>query len=119
MDGGDAAAVARRLRSRLQREAACRAARVGDILLQPALDKIGPGTTEFEVYAEIVYAVARARGARARSGLRWDVRSKLLPARSAGLSALIDTMMFEERGAGFLQAFPVGCSSWTEGLGWL
>lgn len=62
VDGSDAVAGARKLKSPLELEVMREAARIGDVALQAALDHIAPGMTELDVYAEIVYAAARAGG---------------------------------------------------------
>jgi Xaa-Pro aminopeptidase len=62
VDGTHLLAAARKLKSSLEIEAVREAARIGDIGLQAALDKIEVGMTELDVYAEIIYAMAKAGG---------------------------------------------------------
>ena len=62
VDGTRLVAAARKLKSPLEIEAVREAARIGDIGLQAALDKIAVGMTELDVYAEIIYAMAKAGG---------------------------------------------------------
>jgi Xaa-Pro aminopeptidase len=62
VDGTDLVAAARKLKSPLEIEAVREAARIGDIGLQAAIDKIAVGATELDVYAEIIYAMAKAGG---------------------------------------------------------
>ncbi len=62
VDGTDMVATARKLKSPLEREVVREAARIGDVALQAGLDTIRAGMTELDVYAEIVYAAARAGG---------------------------------------------------------
>jgi len=62
VDGTKFVADARKLKSPLEIEVVREAARIGDIGLQAALDKIAVGMTELDVYAEIVYAMAKAGG---------------------------------------------------------
>jgi Xaa-Pro aminopeptidase len=62
VDGTHLVAAARKLKSELEIEVVREAARIGDIGLQAALDKIEVGMTELDVYAEIVYAMAKAGG---------------------------------------------------------
>ncbi|MBW2542826.1 MAG: aminopeptidase P family protein [Deltaproteobacteria bacterium] len=62
VDGTHLVAAARKLKSPLEIEAVREAARIGDIGLRAAIDKIEVGMTELDVYAEIVYAMAKAGG---------------------------------------------------------
>jgi Xaa-Pro aminopeptidase len=62
VDGSDIVAGARLLKSPAERAVVREAARIGDIGLRAALDTIGPGMSELDVYAEIVYAMAKAGG---------------------------------------------------------
>lgn len=62
VDGSDCVALARRLKSEPEREATREAARIGDIGLRAGIDCIRAGITELDVYAEIVYAMAKAGG---------------------------------------------------------
>ena len=62
VDGSDAVAGARLLKSDEELEVIREAARIGDIGLRAALDSIRAGMTELDVYAEIVYAMAKAGG---------------------------------------------------------
>ena len=62
VDGSDVVAGARRLKSGEELAVVREAARIGDIGLQAALDSIRAGVTELDVYAEIVYAMAKAGG---------------------------------------------------------
>ena len=62
VDGTDVVAGARLLKSDAELEVVREAARIGDIGLRAALDTIRAGVTELDVYAEIVYAMAKAGG---------------------------------------------------------
>ena len=62
VDGSDAVAGARLLKSDEELEVIREAARIGDIGLRAALDSIAAGMTELDVYAEIIYAMAKAGG---------------------------------------------------------
>lgn len=62
VDGSDVVANARRLKSPAEIEVVREAARIGDIGLRAGLDNIKAGMTELDVYAEIVYAMAKAGG---------------------------------------------------------
>ena len=62
VDGSDLVAKARKIKSPAELVMARKAAAIGDIGMRAALDKIQPGMTELEVYAEIIYAMAKAGG---------------------------------------------------------
>ena len=62
LDGSDCVAGARRLKSPAELDAMKEAARIGDIGLRAGIDCIHAGITELDVYAEIVYAMAKAGG---------------------------------------------------------
>lgn len=62
VDATDVVAGARLLKSPLELEVVREAARIGDIGLLAAIEKIEAGMTELDVYAEIIYAMARAGG---------------------------------------------------------
>ncbi len=62
VDGSDAVAGARLLKSAAELEVVREAARIGDIGLRAGLDSIRAGMTELDVYAEIIYAMAKAGG---------------------------------------------------------
>lgn len=62
VDGSDLVAGARLLKSSEELDVVREAARIGDIGLQAGIDNIKAGVTELDVYAEIVYAMARAGG---------------------------------------------------------
>jgi Xaa-Pro aminopeptidase len=62
IDGSDAVAGARLLKSDAELDVVREAASIGDIGLRAGLDSIKAGMTELDVYAEIVYAMARAGG---------------------------------------------------------
>ena len=62
VDGTDMVAGARLLKSPVEIEVVREAARIGDIGLRAALENIKAGMTELEVYAEIIYAMAKAGG---------------------------------------------------------
>jgi len=62
IDGTDLTAGARLLKSNVELEVIREAARIGDIGLRAAIDNIRAGVTELDVYAEIVYAMAKAGG---------------------------------------------------------
>lgn len=62
VDGTDMVAGARRLKSAAELEVVREAARIADVGMMAAIDKIRPGMTELDVYAEIIYAMARAGG---------------------------------------------------------
>jgi Xaa-Pro aminopeptidase len=62
VDGSDIVAGARLLKSGAELEVVREAARIGDIGLRAGLDAVRAGVTELDVYAEIVYAMAKAGG---------------------------------------------------------
>jgi Xaa-Pro aminopeptidase len=62
VDGSDMVAGARLLKSPLEIEVVREAARIGDIGIRAGLDAVKAGVTELDVYAEIVYAMAKAGG---------------------------------------------------------
>ena len=62
VDGSDIVAGARRLKSDAELEVVREAARIGDIGLRAGIDATRAGVTELDVYAEIVYAMAKAGG---------------------------------------------------------
>lgn len=62
VDGSDMVAGARLLKSDEELAVVREAARIGDIGLQAALDNIRAGVTELDVYAEMIYAMAKAGG---------------------------------------------------------
>ena len=62
VDGSQAVADARLLKSPAEHEVIREAARIGDIGLRAGLDNIRAGMTELDVYAEIVYAMAKTGG---------------------------------------------------------
>ena len=62
VDGTDMVAGARLLKSAAELDVIREAARIGDIGLKAALDNIRAGITELDVYAEIIYAMAKAGG---------------------------------------------------------
>jgi len=62
VDGSDAVAGARLLKSPAELDVVREAARIGDIGLRAALDTVKAGVTELDVYAEIIYAMAKAGG---------------------------------------------------------
>jgi Xaa-Pro aminopeptidase len=62
VDGSDMVAGARLLKSPVEIEVVREAARIGDIGLRAGIDSIKAGITELDVYAEIIYAMARAGG---------------------------------------------------------
>ncbi|MEX2259095.1 MAG: Xaa-Pro peptidase family protein [Woeseia sp.] len=62
VDGSDAVAGARLLKSAAELEVIREAARIGDIGLRAGIENIEAGMTELDVYAEIVYAMAKAGG---------------------------------------------------------
>ena len=62
VDGSDLVAGARLLKSPAEIEVIREAARIGDIGLRAGIDNIKAGMTELDVYAEIIYAMAKAGG---------------------------------------------------------
>jgi Xaa-Pro aminopeptidase len=62
VDGSELVAGARLLKSPLELEVVREAARIGDIGLRAGIDAVRAGVTELDVYAEIVYAMAKAGG---------------------------------------------------------
>jgi len=62
VDGSDLVAGARLLKSPVEIEVIREAARIGDIGLRAGIDNIKAGMTELDVYAEIIYAMAKAGG---------------------------------------------------------
>lgn len=62
VDGSDVVAGARKLKSDAELEVVREAARIGDIGLKAGIGAVRAGVTELDVYAEIVYAMARAGG---------------------------------------------------------
>ena len=62
VDGSDVVAGARKLKSDAEIEVIREAARIGDIGLKAGIDAVRAGVTELDVYAEIVYAMAKAGG---------------------------------------------------------
>lgn len=62
MDGSDVVAGARLLKSPAEIEVIREAARIGDIGLIAGIESVEAGVTELDVYAEIIYAMAKAGG---------------------------------------------------------
>ena len=62
VDGSDIVAGARKLKSDAEIEVVREAARIGDIGLKAGIETVRAGVTELDVYAEIVYAMAKAGG---------------------------------------------------------
>lgn len=62
VDGSDAVAGARLLKSPAELEVIREAARIGDIGLRAGIETLAAGVTELEIYGEIVYAMAKAGG---------------------------------------------------------
>ena len=62
VDGSDIVAGARKLKSDAELEVVREAARIGDIGLNAGIDAVRAGVTELDVYAEIIYAMAKAGG---------------------------------------------------------
>ncbi len=62
VDGSDMVAGARLFKSPAEMEVIREAARIGDIGLRAGIDNIKAGMTELDVYAEIIYAMAKAGG---------------------------------------------------------
>jgi Xaa-Pro aminopeptidase len=62
VDGSDMVAAARLIKSPLEIEVIREAARIGDIGIRAGIDAVQSGVTELDVYAEIVYAMAKAGG---------------------------------------------------------
>ena len=62
VDGTDMVAGARLLKSDVELEVIREAARIGDIGLRAGIDSTRAGVSELDVYAEIVYAMAKAGG---------------------------------------------------------
>jgi Xaa-Pro dipeptidase len=62
VDGSDAVAGARLLKSPAELEVIREAARIGDIGLRAGIQNLEAGVTELDIYGEIVYAMAKAGG---------------------------------------------------------
>ena len=62
VDGSDMVAKARKIKSPAELAAVRTAAQIGSVGLQAAIDHIQSGMTELDVYAEVVYAMAKAGG---------------------------------------------------------